>query len=66
MSLNMIIFLSQRYENLRIKPSGSQKEREAVVGRGRLRRMEANSFSWIPYHNVRINHIFVCTKYIII
>ena len=27
MSLNMIIFLSQRYENLRIKPEGSQKER---------------------------------------
>ena len=26
MSLNMIIFLSQRYENLRIKPEGSQKE----------------------------------------
>lgn len=34
MSLNMIIFLSQRYENLRIKPEGSQKEREAVGGRG--------------------------------
>lgn len=35
MSLNIIIVLSQRYENLRIKPEGSQKEREAVVGRGR-------------------------------
>ena len=27
MSLNMIIVLSQRYEILRIKPEGSQKER---------------------------------------
>lgn len=27
MSLNMIIFLSQRYEILRIKPERSQKER---------------------------------------
>lgn len=31
-SLNMIIVLSQRYEILRIKPEGSQKEREAVGG----------------------------------
>lgn len=47
MSLNMIIFLSQRYENLRIKPEGSQKEWEAVGGRERPGRMEASSFSWI-------------------
>lgn len=66
MSLNIIRVLSQRYENLRIKPEGSQKEREAVVGRGRPGRMEASPFPWIPYHDVRINHIFVCTKYIII
>lgn len=38
MSLNMIIVLSQRYENLRIKPEESQKEREAVGGRGRPRK----------------------------
>jgi hypothetical protein len=31
----MIIVLSQRYEILRIKPEGSQKEREAVGGWGR-------------------------------
>jgi hypothetical protein len=43
----MIIFLSQRYENLRIKPEGSQKEWEAVGGRERPGRMEASSFSWI-------------------
>jgi hypothetical protein len=43
----MIIFLSQRYEILRIKPEGSQKEREAVGGLGMPGRMEASSFSWI-------------------
>lgn len=66
MSLNMIIVLSQRYENLRIKPEESQKEREAVGGRGMLGRMEASPFPWIQRHDSRINHIFVCTKCIII
>jgi hypothetical protein len=42
MSLNMIIVLSQRYENLRIKPEESQKEREAVGERGMLGRMGAS------------------------
>lgn len=42
MSLNMIIVLSQRYENLRIKPEESQKEREAEGGRGMLGRMGAS------------------------
>ena len=63
---NMIIVLSQRYEILRIKPEGSQKEREAVGGRGRTGRMEARPFPWIQRHDLRINHIFVCTKYIMI
>ena len=67
MSLNMIIVLSQRYENLRIKPEGSQKEREAVGGRGGMPgRMGASPFPWIQRHDLRINHIFVCTKCIII
>jgi hypothetical protein len=47
MSLNMIIVLSKRYENLRIKPEESQKEREAVGGRGMLGRMEDSPFPWI-------------------
>lgn len=38
----MIIVLSQRYENLRIKPEESQKEREAVGGRWMLGRMGAS------------------------
>ena len=42
MSLNMIIVLSQRYEILRIKPEGSQKEREAERGRGMPGRMGAS------------------------
>jgi len=40
----MIIFLSQRYENLRIKPEGSQKELEAVGGRGDARKDGSQSF----------------------
>lgn len=63
---NMIIVLSQRYEILRIKPEGSQKEWEAVGGRGMPGRMEASPFPWIQRHDLRINHIFVCTKCIII
>lgn len=66
MSLNMIIVLSQRYENLRIKPEESQKEREAEGGRGMPGRMGASPFPWIQRHDLRINHIFVCTKCIII
>lgn len=62
---NMIIVFPQRYEILRIKPEGSQKEREAVGGRGKNGRMEARPFPWIQRHDLRINHIFVCTKCII-
>lgn len=62
---NMIIVFPQRYEILRIKPEGSQKEREAVGGRGMPGRMEARPFPWIQRHDPRINHIFVCTKCII-
>lgn len=57
MSLNMIMVLSQRYEILRIKPEGSQKEREAVGGRGMPGRMGASPFPWIQRHDLRINHI---------
>lgn len=66
MFLNMILVLFQRYENLRIKPEGSQKEREAEGGRGMPGRMGASPFPWIQRHDSRINHIFVCTKCIII
>lgn len=66
MSLNMIVVLSQRYEILRIKPEGSQKEREAVGGQGMPGRMGVSPFPWIQRHDLRINHIFVCAKYIII
>nr|UWF94990.1 MAG: hypothetical protein [Bacteriophage sp.] len=38
MSLNMIIVLSQRYEILRIKPEGSQKERGGGVRAGDARK----------------------------
>lgn len=38
----------------------------AVVGRGRPGRMGASPFPWIQRHDLRINHIFVCTKCIII
>nr|DAM53492.1 MAG TPA: hypothetical protein [Caudoviricetes sp.] len=41
------LVLSQRYEILRIKPEGSQKEREAEGGRGMPGRMGASPFPWI-------------------
>lgn len=66
MYLNIDIVLSQRYEILRIKPEGSQKEREAEGGRGMPGKMGASPFPWIQRHDSRINHIFVCAKCIII
>lgn len=39
---------------------------EAVGGRGKNGRMEARPFPWIQRHDLRINHIFVCAKCIII
>lgn len=44
---NFHIFLSQRYENLRIKPEGSQKEQGGSGRAGDAGRMEASSFPWI-------------------
>jgi putative transposase len=52
--------------NYKNKTGRSQKEREAVGGRGMLGRMGASPFPWIQRHDLRINHIFVCTKCIII
>ena len=40
--------------------------REVERGRGMPGRMEARPFPWIQRHDLRINHIFVCTKCIII
>lgn len=54
---NMIIVFSQRYEILRIKPEGSQKEREAEGGRGMPGRMGTSPFPWIRRHDSRINCI---------
>lgn len=42
------------------------KAMEAARGLGMPGRMEASPFSWIQRHDPRINHIFVCTKYIMI
>ena len=44
--MKYVSVLSQRYENLRIKPEESQKEREAVGGRGMLGRTRSPSFPW--------------------
>lgn len=40
--------------------------REVEGGRGMPGRMGASPFPWIQRHDLRINHIFVCTKCIII
>lgn len=40
--------------------------REAEGGRGMPGRMGDSPFPWIQRHDLRINHIFVCTKCIII
>ena len=69
MSLSMIVVLFQRYEFLisgQRQYLRSQKEREAVVGRGGPGRMGASPFHWIQRHDLRKNHIFVCIKCIII
>lgn len=39
---------------------------EEEGGRGMPGRMGASPFPWIQRHDLRINHIFVCTKCIII